>query len=84
MSLLLIHTQLFCYFKSADVSVEISTASKILNPLQLEKEYNNWILQMHTRYDEEADAGDDKPVILVNPPNKKALGISNDGMTNKF
>lgn len=56
----------------------------MLNPLQLEKEYNNWILQMHTRYDEEADAGDDKPVILVNPPNKKALGISDDGMTNKF
>ena len=84
MSLLLINTQLICYFKPADVSVEISTTTKMLTPLQLEKEYHDWILQMHNRYDEEADAGEDKPVILVNPPNKKALGISNDGMTNKI
>jgi len=56
----------------------------MLSPLQLEKEYNDWILQMHNRYDEEADAGEDKPVILVNPPNMKALGISDDGMTNKI
>lgn len=35
---------------------------------------------MHRKYDEEADAGEDKPVIVVSPANKNALGISEDGM----
>lgn len=58
----------------------------MITPLQLEKEYREWILHMHNDFDVEADAGDceDKPVILLNPPNKKALGLSNDGMTNKI
>ncbi|XP_004498513.1 structural maintenance of chromosomes flexible hinge domain-containing protein GMI1 [Cicer arietinum] len=64
--------------KETDVSVEISTATKILTPLQLEKEYQEWLLQMHRKYDEEADAGEDKPVIVVSPANKNALGISED------
>lgn len=38
---------------------------------------------MHRKYDDEADAGEDKPVIVVNPANKEALGISEDGMANK-
>lgn len=34
---------------------------------------------MHRQYDEEADSGEDQPVIIVSPANKKALGISSDG-----
>ncbi|KAK2453121.1 En/Spm transposon [Trifolium repens] len=66
--------------KETDVSVEITRDKKVITPLQLEKEYREWILHMHNDFDVEADAGDceDKPVILLNPPNKKALGLSND------
>ncbi|MCI18145.1 putative gamma-irradiation and mitomycin C induced protein, partial [Trifolium medium] len=58
----------------------IGEGTKVLTPLQLEKEYQEWILHMHNDYDEGADAGDcmDKPVILLNPPNKKALGLFHD------
>ncbi|XP_045808734.1 structural maintenance of chromosomes flexible hinge domain-containing protein GMI1 isoform X2 [Trifolium pratense] len=66
--------------KESDVSVEITRDTKVLTPLQLEKEYQDWILRMHNDYDEGAYAGDcmDKPVILLNPPNKKALGLFHD------
>jgi len=51
-----------------------------LTPLQLEKEYSDWIIQMHDRYDEEVDSGEDQAVFIINPGNKKALGVSSDGM----
>jgi hypothetical protein len=50
-----------------------------LNPLQLEREYQEWILHMHDQYDEETECGEDQPFLIVNPANKKALGISSDG-----
>jgi hypothetical protein len=50
-----------------------------LTPLQLEREYHDWILQMHGQYDQETEGGNDEPVIVVSPANKKALGISSDG-----
>lgn len=54
----------------------------MLTPAQLEKEYQEWMIKMHNQYDEEADAtAEDNPVIIVSPPNKKALGISKEGMT---
>ncbi|GAU21117.1 hypothetical protein TSUD_10340 [Trifolium subterraneum] len=63
--------------KETDVSVEITRDTKVLTPSQLEKEYREWILHMHNDFDVEADAGDceDTPVILVNPPNNKSLGL---------
>ncbi|KAH1040040.1 hypothetical protein J1N35_041783 [Gossypium stocksii] len=33
---------------------------------------------MHHMYDEEIDSGEDPPVLIVNPLNKKALRISSD------
>lgn len=57
----------------------------MVTPAQLEKEYQEWIIKMHNQYDEEADAtAEDNPVIIVSPPNKKALGISKEGMTCKI
>ncbi|XP_058724701.1 structural maintenance of chromosomes flexible hinge domain-containing protein GMI1 isoform X2 [Vicia villosa] len=65
--------------KETAVSVEISTGTKMVTPAQLEKEYQEWIIKMHNQYDEEADAtAEDNPVIIVSPPNKKALGISKE------
>ncbi|CAK8570173.1 unnamed protein product [Lathyrus sativus] len=65
--------------KETAVSVEISTGTRMLTPAQLEKEYQEWIINMHNQYDEEADAtAEDNPVIIVSPPNKKALGISKE------
>ncbi|XP_059434267.1 structural maintenance of chromosomes flexible hinge domain-containing protein GMI1 [Corylus avellana] len=64
--------------KEKDVNVEIYRDQKLLTPLQLEREYQEWILHMHDQYDEETECGEDQPVLIVNPANKKALGISSD------
>ncbi|XP_065859828.1 structural maintenance of chromosomes flexible hinge domain-containing protein GMI1 isoform X2 [Euphorbia lathyris] len=64
--------------KDSEVSVKIFRDGKTLNPELLEKEYQEWILQMHERYDEECDAGDDDADLVINPKNKKKLGISSD------
>ncbi|CAI8605727.1 unnamed protein product [Vicia faba] len=65
--------------KETAVFVEISTGAKMLTLAQLEKEYQEWVINMHNQYDEEADAtAEDNPVIIVSPPNKKALGISKE------
>lgn len=48
-------------------------------PLHLEKAYQDWILRMHDRYDEEIDHGEDQPVLIVSPANKKSIRISSDG-----
>lgn len=34
---------------------------------------------MHEKYDEEIECGEDQPVIVLSPSNKKGLGISSDG-----
>lgn len=47
--------------------------------LQLEKEYEDWIIQMHVKYDEEIDGGEDEPVAVVFPRNTKKFGVSADG-----
>ncbi|KAF8008424.1 hypothetical protein BT93_K2181 [Corymbia citriodora subsp. variegata] len=60
------------------IKVEICREEKLLTPLQLEKEYCDWIIQMHERYDEEVDGGEDQAVVIINPGNKKALGVSSD------
>lgn len=70
-------------FVPAVVDVEIYRDQKLLTPLQLEREYQDWILQMHDRYDQETECGEDQPVLVVSPANKKALGISSDGRHKK-
>ncbi|KAF7830720.1 structural maintenance of chromosomes flexible hinge domain-containing protein GMI1 [Senna tora] len=64
--------------KDTEIDIKIHKAGKQLTPPLLEKEYQDWILQMHEQYDEEADSGEDQPVIIFSPPNKTALGISLD------
>ena len=46
---------------------------------QLQKAYQDWVLHMHTTYDEEVNCGDDVPVWLLNASNKEALGIKSNG-----
>ncbi|WOG90862.1 hypothetical protein DCAR_0310108 [Daucus carota subsp. sativus] len=65
--------------KERDVHVAIYKDGKKLSLQQMEKQYQEWILDMHNIYDEESDCGEDEPVIIINPSNRKQLGISSDG-----
>ena len=42
---------------------------ELLSPSELEKEYQDWVLQMHMQYDEAAVDGEDQPVIIVSRVN---------------
>ncbi|XP_074380636.1 structural maintenance of chromosomes flexible hinge domain-containing protein GMI1-like isoform X3 [Apium graveolens] len=64
--------------KDRDVNVEIFKDGKKLSLQQVEKQYQDWIFQMHNLYDEESDCGEDEHVIIINPSNKKQLVISSD------
>ncbi|KAK1276605.1 hypothetical protein QJS04_geneDACA012786 [Acorus gramineus] len=64
--------------RESDVDVEIRKGGKLLTPSHLEKEYQDWIFQMHEKYDEEIGCGEDEPVVVLNPRNKKGLCISAD------
>ncbi|KAH9779979.1 Structural maintenance of chromosomes flexible hinge domain-containing protein GMI1 [Citrus sinensis] len=61
-----------------DVTVEIRRDGKLLTPIQLEKDYQEWLLNMHDHYDAEKDCGVDQPILLVGHKNIKPLGISTD------
>ncbi|KAJ4954884.1 hypothetical protein NE237_011667 [Protea cynaroides] len=67
-----------CPEKENDTRVEIYRGDKPLSLLQLEKEYQDWVFQMHDGYDEEINCGEDEPVLVLKPCNKKGLGISSD------
>ncbi|OMO93636.1 gamma-irradiation and mitomycin c induced 1, partial [Corchorus olitorius] len=60
------------------VDVEIYRDGKKISFPQVERDYRDWLLQMHDRYDEEMMSGEDQPVLVIDPSNKKALGISDD------
>ncbi|XP_074380621.1 structural maintenance of chromosomes flexible hinge domain-containing protein GMI1-like isoform X2 [Apium graveolens] len=64
--------------KERDVHVEVYKDGKKLSLQQMEKQYQEWILQMHYAYDEDSDCGEDEPIIILNPSSKKQLGISSD------
>ncbi|XP_057951572.1 structural maintenance of chromosomes flexible hinge domain-containing protein GMI1 isoform X2 [Malania oleifera] len=61
-----------------DVNLEIYKDEKPLSLSQLERDYQEWIFQMHDHYDEEIDCGEDQPVLVIKPTNRKGLGISSD------
>ncbi|KAH8492181.1 hypothetical protein H0E87_021675 [Populus deltoides] len=63
--------------KEKEVNVDISRNGKLLSPSHLEKEYEDWILEMHSQYDTEVSAGEDDGVLVVGPTNK-IPGISSD------
>ncbi|KAG6752676.1 hypothetical protein POTOM_042705 [Populus tomentosa] len=63
--------------KEKEVNVDISRNGKLSSPSHLEKEYEDWILEMHSQYDIEVSAGEDDGVLVVGPTNK-IPGISSD------
>ncbi|KAG5233703.1 Gamma-irradiation and mitomycin induced [Salix suchowensis] len=63
--------------KEKAVNVDISRDDKMLSFSHLEKEYEEWILEMHSQYDTEVGAGEDDEVLVVGPTNK-IPGISSD------
>ncbi|KAK6936673.1 hypothetical protein RJ641_033703 [Dillenia turbinata] len=58
------------------VNIVIFKDEKQMMLSQLGRAYQDWILAMHDKQDEEFECGEDQPVIIVNPANKKALRIS--------
>eukprot|EP01018_Ginkgo_biloba_P022976 Gb_24290 [translate_table: standard] len=60
-------------------NVRIERDGKVLSVAQLEREYQEWITAMHESYDEEVECCDEQSVLIVNPCNKRDLGISQDG-----
>ncbi|KAI3883467.1 hypothetical protein MKX03_025923 [Papaver bracteatum] len=64
--------------KSDGVTVDIRRDQRSLSLSQLEKEYEDWILQMHDAYDKELSCGQDPPILVVNPSNKKGLRITSE------
>ncbi|XP_056694419.1 structural maintenance of chromosomes flexible hinge domain-containing protein GMI1 isoform X2 [Spinacia oleracea] len=63
--------------KEKVVQVSITRGGKQLSLQQLEREYQAWIFQMHSQYDDECNTGDDEAVLLVTA-DKEALGITAD------
>ncbi|CAH1447798.1 unnamed protein product [Lactuca virosa] len=64
--------------KEMGVHIDIRRDGKPLTLLQLDKQYQQWLVQMHEKYDEEVDCGIDEPVFIVNFTNKE-LHIANNG-----
>ncbi|KAM0881718.1 hypothetical protein ACQ4PT_032768 [Festuca glaucescens] len=64
---------------SSDVNVDVRSGGRSLNFTQLEKQYHDWINNMHAQYDVEIDEGDNDHTVIINPSNKDRLGISEDG-----
>ncbi|XP_024029765.1 uncharacterized protein LOC21395118 [Morus notabilis] len=62
------------------IDIEVYRDGKLLSSSQVEKDYQDWILQMHMQYDEEVDHGEDQPVLIVSPAKGKEVGISSDVM----
>ena len=61
------------------ICVEIEREGRQITPVQLEKEYQDWLKAMHESYDEEVECGDGEATLILNPSNGKGLGISNKG-----
>lgn len=61
-----------------EVNIDIRKGGRSLGCKQLEKQYHDWIKEMHDKYDVEMDGGDDEHTVIINPTNKERLGISED------
>ena len=57
------------------VLLRVSMSGELLSPSQVEKEYEDWVRQMHMQYDEKVVDGEDQPVIVVSRVNTKANGM---------
>ncbi|CAO2838616.1 unnamed protein product [Amaranthus hypochondriacus] len=58
------------------VKLHISRCGKELTLQRLEREYQDWILQMHSKYDDDCNLGIDEPDVIVDASNAEELGIS--------
>ena len=58
-----------CFY--VEVQVKISRDGKALTFGQLQTLYNDWIMEMHDRYDEETDDGLDEPMLIVGASKEK-------------
>ncbi|XP_062073428.1 structural maintenance of chromosomes flexible hinge domain-containing protein GMI1-like isoform X2 [Humulus lupulus] len=67
------------------IEIRVYRDGKSLNSSQLERDYQNWILQMHMKYDEEVDHGEDEPILALmpSPAKGKTIGMSCDSMNEK-
>lgn len=72
-----IDTEILCNY--VELTVKVYKGRESLSYPKLEKEYQDWIFLMHEKYDEEIGCGEDQPVLVLSPSNKKGLGISSDG-----
>ncbi|KAJ4781793.1 gamma-irradiation and mitomycin c induced 1 [Rhynchospora pubera] len=61
-----------------EVSVVICRNGKRLSMSQLEKDYIEWVRQMHELYDQEVKCGEDEPTVILSPSCKRKLGITQD------
>lgn len=59
------------------ICMEIEREGRQITPVQLEKEYQDWLKAMHESFDEEVECGDGEATLILNPSNGKDLGISN-------
>ncbi|KAL8538004.1 hypothetical protein ACS0TY_000091 [Phlomoides rotata] len=59
-----------------EVEVEISRDGKKMTVTELEKQYTNWISEMHDCYDDEITGGLDEPIIVLVSSMRKKLGIT--------
>ncbi|KAL4204772.1 hypothetical protein AMTRI_Chr01g133770 [Amborella trichopoda] len=64
--------------KGSATVAKILRDGKNLTLSQLEKEYREWVCQMHEAFDEEINTGEDEPVVLISPCNKKELGFTSE------
>lgn len=51
---------------------------------EMERQYRNWILNMHAEFDEEVVCSDQEAVVRIDPSSKELLGITADGESARF
>ncbi|KAG7551735.1 hypothetical protein ISN45_Aa06g023820 [Arabidopsis thaliana x Arabidopsis arenosa] len=64
--------------KDNDVNIALHRKGEALVFGQVERDYQNWITEMHKTYDEEDASGEDDAIIILDSLDNKALCISPD------
>ena len=67
------------------IHVRILKEGKMLSLSEMESQYKNWILNMHSDFDEEVDCSMDEECVVVNidSSRKDLLGINSNGKCKK-
>ncbi|CAA7023351.1 unnamed protein product [Microthlaspi erraticum] len=64
--------------KDNDVSILIHRVGILLSYAEVEQSYQEWVLNMHTSYDQEHASGEDDAIVIFHSLDNKSLGISPD------